>query len=85
MRADLYGLPLLFTQVHDPTPLGAALPALYAIGAIPGIEDVPAAVCPLDRRTDPDPGRNAYFQERFNTFQAALPHCQPLFSALSSH
>jgi xylulokinase len=84
MRADLYGLPLLFNQAYDPTALGAALLALHAIGAIPGFEAVHASTRPLDRRIDPDPRHTAYCQARFNTYQAVLPHCQPLFSVLSS-
>ncbi len=72
MRAELYGLPLCFTQVSDPTAVGAALLALYAIGAIPGFEELYTADRFLDRCIDPDSQRTVYYQERFNTYQIVL-------------
>ncbi|MCC7355467.1 MAG: hypothetical protein IT330_17130 [Anaerolineae bacterium] len=83
MRADMYGLPLLFPAAPDLTGLGAALLALVSQGVFANTGEAVAKCCRIVQRVEPDPGRVAYYQEVFQTYQAAILACQPLFARLS--
>jgi xylulokinase len=80
MRADLYGLPVLFTRVIDPTALGAALLALYSLKVITDFEDTGKTCSTISARIEPNLKQVEYFRERYKTYEMAVSCSKPMFS-----
>jgi xylulokinase len=84
LRADVYGLPLLFPEAPDPTGLGVALLELVNQGVFANLSEAVAKCCNISQQVEPDPRGVAYYEHAFKTFRAAVQACRPLFEDLSS-
>jgi xylulokinase len=83
LRADIYGFPILFPKTSYPTGLGAGMLAMVNQNIFPSLNDAVKACCRVSQRVDPDLSIKAYYQERYDIYQAAVQACRPLFSRLN--
>ncbi len=82
MKADITGVPIRIPSVTDAELIGNLCCGLMATGAAGSLEEAADRVVHMVHTYEPDPGRNAFFQDqfeqyqsRFRRFQAALEEC----------
>ncbi|HEU5057813.1 MAG TPA: FGGY family carbohydrate kinase [Kofleriaceae bacterium] len=79
IRADLLGRPVAVSQVPDACPLGAALLAAAAAGAIPDLAAAADRAEAARRTVDPDLGRRAAYDDAYRRYRDLFTALRPLF------
>jgi xylulokinase len=73
LTADVLGLPVERTTMLETAPLGAAMLAGVGSGVYADIDEAVAALVRVERRFEPDPGRQAAYEQRLALYRSLYP------------
>ena len=79
IKADVTGVPIRTTAVHESAALGAAILAGQSVGAFAGAAAGAERLVRFDRVYQPDPQRHARYAELRASYQSVLDAARPLF------
>ncbi|NGQ95939.1 gluconokinase [Brevibacillus sp. SYP-B805] len=83
MMADMFGIPVLVPQTHESSSFGAALMALWAVGAIADLDEGRRLIT-LAGRQEPVAAHKAVYEELFAIYQLIYRHTVQEMAALAS-
>ena len=73
ISADILGRPFIRPKISEAGVLGAAILAGVGCGVFPSLEDGVQSMVQLDRTFEPDPQKQALYNERFGKYQRLGP------------
>jgi sugar (pentulose or hexulose) kinase len=82
LRADMYGLPLIFPGAEDLTGLGAALLALVNQGVFTDLAAGARATSPPGERVEHNPARTEKYEQVRGAYMRAVEQITPLFAPI---
>lgn len=78
IQADILGRPVVRTEITEATALGAAIIAGVGAGVFDSAESAIEAIVRIDRTFEPDPQRQAIYDEKFAQYHLLYPFAQQL-------
>ena len=81
IKADIFGIPFVRPKVVEAGTLGAAMLAGLATGVWRTAQEAAACFVKAERRFEPDPGRQARYQEKYQHYQQLYPAVKQLLQA----
>lgn len=84
MMADLFGKEVLMPEVYEASGFGAAVLAMYAVGALPELADVQKLIRISDRH-QPDLHLSSSYHELFSIYERVYQHAAEEFNLLADY
>jgi L-xylulokinase len=84
MFADVLGLPVTVTETDEAAAWGTALCAGASVGLFADYRSDPRDLARISRTCDPDPGRSAQYQARYDLFCEIAAAMTPLWPKISA-
>ena len=78
VKADVLGLPVAVPAIRESALLGAAILASTVVGWQPDVAHGIRAMVRIDRRLEPDPSKQAAYDEAFEAYVALWPAIAPI-------
>ncbi len=82
IMADIFGYEVLIPEIYEGSCFGAAVLAMYAVGAIDTLADVQRFIQIVDRH-EPDAGHARIYRELFSIHERIYQHVVDDFAALA--
>ncbi len=79
IKADVCNLPVIMPSHREAAVMGAAILAAVGVGYYPDIPSATRGMARPGSRLEPDPARQAFYEDAFNLYVALYETLQPLF------
>jgi sugar (pentulose or hexulose) kinase len=82
--ADMFGIPVVRTENHEVSALGAAVTAFVALGEYGSFAEACEKMVRIRDRFEPDPERHKTYTRLFGVYKKIYPALKPLYAELAA-